>query len=233
LANSLACCAIADAIMAGEPPVVPEPVAVAGLRLGVPKTYVLDDLAPEVATAFAEACTALSRAGARIVELTLSELGELPAINAAGGFAPIEAYAWHQPLLQRRGGDYDPRVSGRIERAAGMSAVEYIRLCVARTDLIARVAARSAEFDALLMPTVAITAPPLAAFERDEDYRRLNALILRNTSVINFLDGCAATVPIQQEGPPVGLMVVGRHGADRRLLGISRGIEAALGEARR
>src|ERR1700674_4474483 len=42
--------------------------------------------------------TMLSRAGARIVDLPLSELAELPAINVSGGFAPIEAYAWHKPL---------------------------------------------------------------------------------------------------------------------------------------
>jgi aspartyl-tRNA(Asn)/glutamyl-tRNA(Gln) amidotransferase subunit A len=78
------------------------------------------------------------------------------------------------------------------------------------------------------MPTVAITAPPIAAFERDEDYRRLNALLLRNTSVINFLDCCAITVPVQTAGPPVGLMIVGEHGADHHLLGIARGIEAAV-----
>jgi len=83
------------------------------------------------------------------------------------------------------------------------------------------------------MPTVAITAPPIAAFAKDQDYRRLNALILRNTSVINFLDGCAATLPTQREGPPVGLMVVGQHGADHRLLAVSRGIEAAIDQARR
>ena len=231
LANSVACCAIADAIMAGEPPVAPEPLSVAGLRLGVPQSYVLDDLAPEVASAFAEACATLSRAGARVADLPLRELAELPAINAAGGFAPIEAYAWHKPLLERRGGEYDPRVSGRIERAAGMSAVEYIRLCAARADLIARVAARTADFDVLLMPTVAITAPPIGAFEKDEDYRSLNALLLRNTSVINFLDGCAITLPIQREGPPVGLMVVGGHGADHRLLALARGIEAAISQA--
>ena len=162
---------------------------------------------------------ALSRAGARVVDLPLAELNELPAINAGGGFAPIEAYAWHQPLMARRGADYDPRVRTRIERAGGMSAVDYINLCAARADLIARVAARTADFDALLMPTVAITAPPIAAFERDEDYRHLNAAILRNPSVINFLDRCAITLPIQPPGtPPVGLMVVGEHGADRRLL---------------
>ena len=108
-----------------------------------------------------------------------------------------------------------------------MSAVEYVRLRGARADLISRAAAATA-FDALLMPTVAITAPPIAAFERDEDYRRLNALILRNTSVINFLDGCAATLPIPSTGAPVGLMVVGQHGADHRLLAIARGIDAAF-----
>jgi aspartyl-tRNA(Asn)/glutamyl-tRNA(Gln) amidotransferase subunit A len=109
-----------------------------------------------------------------------------------------------------------------------MSAVDYIRLMAARADFIARVTAATAGFDALLMPTVAITAPPIAAFERDEDYRHLNALILRNTSVINFLDGCAATVPVPTSGAPVGLMIACTHGADRRLLAVARGIEAAL-----
>jgi aspartyl-tRNA(Asn)/glutamyl-tRNA(Gln) amidotransferase subunit A len=78
-----------------------------------------------------------------------------------------------------------------------------------------------------LIPTVAITAPPIT-FEQDQDYRHLNAMILRNTSVVNFLDGCAATLPIASTGAPVGLMVVGGHGADRRLLALARGIEAAL-----
>ena len=66
---------------------------------------------------------------------------EMPTINASGGFAPIEAYAWHKPLLERRGGEYDPRVRTRIERASAMTAVEYIRLRAARGDLIGRVAA--------------------------------------------------------------------------------------------
>ncbi len=229
LGNSIACCAIADAVMAGEPPVLPLPVPVDALRLGVPQSYMLDGMAPEVASAFAAACTLLSRAGARLIDLPLTELNQLPAINAGGGFAPIEAYAWHKPLLARRGGEYDPRVRTRLERDSGMSAVDYIALRAARAELIARVDARTAGFDALLMPTVAITAPPIAAFESDADYRRLNAMILRNPSAINFLDRCAATIPIQPPGSaPVGLMVVGEHGADRQLLAAARGIEAAL-----
>jgi aspartyl-tRNA(Asn)/glutamyl-tRNA(Gln) amidotransferase subunit A len=229
LANSVACCAIADAVMAGGEPVAPPPIAAERLRLGVPQSFVLDDLAPEVATAFADACTRLSRAGARIVDLPLTELGEYRTINASGGFAPIEAFTWHKPLLARRGSDYDPRVRSRIERGGGMTAVEYIELCAARADLIARVAARTADFDALLMPTVAITAPPIAAFARDEDYFRLNALILRNPSVINFLDRCAITLPIHPPATmPVGLTVAGEHGGDRHLLAVASGIEAAI-----
>src|SRR5262249_8477584 len=52
LANSIACCAIADAVMAGETPAAPEPALVAGLRLGVPQTFMLDGLEPAVPSAF-------------------------------------------------------------------------------------------------------------------------------------------------------------------------------------
>src|SRR6185312_9655690 len=85
LANSVACCAVADAVMAGEPPIAPPPIPAAGLRLGVPQSYVLDDLAAEVANAFADACSMLSRVGARIIDLPLGELSEMPTINASGG----------------------------------------------------------------------------------------------------------------------------------------------------
>ena len=95
--------------------------------------------------------------------------------------------------------------------------------------MIERTTTRTIGFDALLMPTVAITAPPITAFERDEDYNRLNALILRNPSAINFLDRCAAAIPIGSlDTPPVGLMIIGELGGDRRLLAVARGIEEAL-----
>ncbi len=134
--------------------------------------------------------------------------------------------------LEQRGGEHDPRVRTRIERAGGMSAVEYFGLRAARSDLIARVAALVSGFDALLMLAVAVTAPPIAAFDKDEDYRRLNALLPRNTSAVNSVDGCAVSLPVSSAGPPVGLMVVGLSGADRQLLAVARGIEAAIDRTR-
>jgi aspartyl-tRNA(Asn)/glutamyl-tRNA(Gln) amidotransferase subunit A len=233
LANSIACCAITDAVMAGDEPTAPAAASVVGLRLAVPQTFVLDDLAPEVASAFAAACTTLSRAGSHIVDLPLEEFADYPRISDRGNLVNSEAFAWHEELLARRGNEYDPRVRSRIEFGRTVSAAGYIRICAARQEFIARVAARTEGFDALLLPTVAITAPPVSAFADDREYFRLNGLILRNTAVINFLDRCAATLPIQPPGAaPVGLMIVGDHGGDRRLLAVARGIETALAAQR-
>src|SRR5438034_963164 len=85
---------------------------------------------------------------------------------ALGGLPVAEAFAWHQPLIKRRGEDYDPRIRTRIERGREMTAAEYIRLVQARADFIRRFAVETEAFDALVMPTVPMTAPAIAAFAR-------------------------------------------------------------------
>jgi len=227
---SVGCCALTDAVMAGEPAELPPAISPDGLRLGIPRTVMLDDLDAAVAAAFERAVSALSRAGARIVELPLEMLGDYARINIKGGLPVAEAFAWHEKLLERRGNEYDPRIRTRIGRGREMTAAEYIRLVEGRADFIRRFDTETEAFDALVMPTVPMTAPPVAAFARDEDYARLNLKLLRNTAIINFLDRCALSLPIAPPGTaPVGLMVVGRHGDDRRLLAIGQGIETALG----
>ena len=227
---SVACCALADAVIAGEPAEMPVALPVDGLRLGIPQTVMLDDLEAPVAAAFERAVSALSRAGARITELPLEMLGDYTRINIKGGLPVAEAFAWHEKLIERPGQEYDPRICTRIARGRDMTAAEYIRLVEARADFIRRFDAETEAFDALVMPTVPMTAPPVTAFARDEDYARLNLKLLRNTAIINFLDRCALSLPIEPPGTaPVGLMVVGRHDDDRRLLGIGIGIETVLG----
>jgi aspartyl-tRNA(Asn)/glutamyl-tRNA(Gln) amidotransferase subunit A len=229
LARSVADCVLLDAVLAGEEPPRLEPVPVDRLCLAVPQTVVLDGLDESVAAAFSRACSALSRAGARLVELPLRELGELPALNAQGGFAAAEAYRWHAPLLERRAAEYDPRVGGRIMRGREMSAVHYLDITERRAALIAAVARATAGCHAMLMPTLPIVAPPIAAFAADSDYTRLNLLLLRNTTVINQLDGCAITLPIERPGEaPVGLTLAGNRGSDGTILAIAAGVEAIL-----
>jgi aspartyl-tRNA(Asn)/glutamyl-tRNA(Gln) amidotransferase subunit A len=223
LANSVECCAIVDAVFAAEPIVVPDPAPLAGLRLAVPRHFVMDDLDPTVAKAFERALKALAAKGVKVEEIGLPQLDELPAINAKGGFAASEAYAWHRELIARRGGDYDPLVAPRIRRGAEMSAADYIELLAKRADLQKRVAAITSNYDAVVMPTCAITAPTLDEVATPEGFTKKNMLLLRNTTVGNFLDRCGISLPCHEAGElPVGFMLMGEAMADKRVLAMAR-----------
>jgi len=225
LANSVECCAIVDAVFTAEPIEVPEAVPLAGLRLGVPKQFVMDDLDPAVAAAFERACKALSAKGVNIEEIDLPQLNEMAGVNAKGGFAASEAYAWHHKLIARRGNHYDPFVHPRIMRGKEMSAADYIDLLQARTDLKKRVSAVTSNYDATIMPTCAIVAPTLEEVATPEGFTKKNLLLLRNTAVGNFLDRCSISLPCHAASElPVGFMLMGEAMADKRLLGISRSV---------
>jgi len=200
------------------------------LRLAVPRTTMLDDLEPAVATAFERTLTRLREAGARIEEIQLPQLAELAAINANGTFPAAEAWAWHRELLAAHGARYDPRVALRIRRGETMSAHDYITLLQARRAWIASVEAALQGFDAALSPTVPMLAPPLAPLLADDDaFFAVNGRLLRNPSVVNFLDGCALSLPCQAAGElPVGLMVWGPAMSDDAVLGTSLAIEQRL-----
>jgi aspartyl-tRNA(Asn)/glutamyl-tRNA(Gln) amidotransferase subunit A len=231
LGRSVACCALVDAVLAGDAaPRVPATAEIAGLRFAVPTTLVLDALDAGVAAAFANALSALSRAGARIVEIPFAEFGELPAINARGGFAVAEGYAWHRTLLAAKAAEYDPVIGARFANGAGVSAADYIDLCHARADLIGRSDAVTAQFDAVLMPTVPIVAPPIASFDdNEEQWLQTNRLLIRNPGIANFLDRCALSIPCHAAGSaPVGLTLMGETMGDHRLLAIGLAVEAAL-----
>ena len=225
LANSVECCAIVDAVFAAEPITVPEPVHLAGLRFAVPRHFVMDDLDPVVAKAFERALKALAGKGVKVEEIDLPQLNELSAINAKGGFAASEAYAWHKELIARRGNDYDQLVAPRIRRGAEMTAADYIELLARRADLQKRVAAVTANYDAVVMPTCAITAPTLDEVSTPEGFTKKNMLLLRNTTVGNFLDRCGISLPCHAEGElPVGFMLMGEAMADKRILAMARSV---------
>ena len=193
---------------------------------------VLDGVAPDVARAFEAALGKLRQAGAKVVDLPLRELNELGEMNAKGGPAAAEAYAAHRALIAKGAAMYDPRVLVRIQRGREQDAADYIELLDARRDFIRRMAAITAPYDALVMPTTPITAPRIADLASDDAYRHANAAMLRNPAVANFLDRCSISVPCHALGDaPVGLMLIGEHGADRKLLAMAAAIEQAVSPA--
>ena len=140
-----------------------------------------------------------------------------------------EAYAWHRKYLEARSALYDPWVRARVEAGASLSAADYVDLLGHRAGLITAVRNRSRHFDALALPTVQVIPPTIASLADPEASNAINLLCLRNTAIANFLDRPAISIPCHAPGsPPVGLMLMGETGDDRRLLSIARGLEYAI-----
>jgi aspartyl-tRNA(Asn)/glutamyl-tRNA(Gln) amidotransferase subunit A len=204
-------------------------LAASDLHLGVLSSYVTDGLDKSVATSFERAVRTLAAAGAKLTDLNVPELGELPQINRKGGISAAQSYAHHRARLAKQASRYDPKVATRILRGRDQDAADYIDLCNIRTDFIDRVARRIRKFDAVLMPTTPITAPALSELVPDEAYVRINALVLRNPSIVNFIDGCAISMPCHEPGTaPVGLSLFGLRNTDSQLLAAASVVEAVL-----
>jgi aspartyl-tRNA(Asn)/glutamyl-tRNA(Gln) amidotransferase subunit A len=229
LARTAQCCAVLDAVLADEPvrPLQPRPIK--GMRLAVPTTVALDDLDEEVARSFDRALESLSRQGALIERIAVPEFLDVGLMNTKGGFAAAESYAWHRYLIVSHGDVYDPRVSLRIMRGETISAADYIELLGMRKSLIARANVRLAPYDALVMPTTAITPPRIADLADDKAFTKANLLSLRNCTLINMIDGCAISLPCHREGDaPVGLMLAASGGSDRLIFELAAAMEGVI-----
>jgi aspartyl-tRNA(Asn)/glutamyl-tRNA(Gln) amidotransferase subunit A len=177
----------------------------------------------------------LRAAGAAIEEIELPLLADAAELQRGGGLPAAESWAWHHERLTQREAQYDPRVALRIRRGAALDAREVDALHAERRGWIGRMEAALAGFDALLSPTVPIVAPPIAPLIASDDaFFATNALLLRNPSLVNLLDGCALSLPCHREGEwPVGLMVWAPALADDLVLAVSLAIERALVALRR
>jgi aspartyl-tRNA(Asn)/glutamyl-tRNA(Gln) amidotransferase subunit A len=235
LGRSVNCCRILDAVLSGQRIEPPQRVNLRGLRIAVPTTRVMDDIDSHVAREFEVAIATIADTGAQILRLAVPEFAEVGQTAQVATFPATEGYGWHRDLIERAKDRYDPRVAERLERGRQISAADYLWLVRRREQLIANMRARAAEFDVLAMPTVPIVAPLIADLERDvELYHKFNLLVLRNPTLINFLDGCALSLPCHREGDaPVGLMLARFDAADGTVLGIGEAIETALAAARR
>jgi len=227
IARTVSDCLLIDSLIADQP-LTTHALDLASLRLAVPEDIVLDDLDDAVAKAFTAALSKLSAAGVQITEIPLPMLAEAKELYL---ISPYEAYPWHKELLSKRANEYDPRVVKRIRLGTEASQADRDRLQQTRAQWQTRVEQAIAGYDALVMPTVPIVAPKIDALNASEtNFFEANRLLLRNPSIINLLDGCAVSLPIQRTGDlPVGLMLASPAMSDARLLSIALVVEDHLG----
>lgn len=230
LARSVADCAAADAIMAGEKPRPPDIAGLSGLRIGVPEGCLLQGLDATVAAAFDACRRRLEGQGARVFSFDIEDL--LEAMRAAtrdASIASIEAAEIHADWLSTDTDDVDPRVSGPLSRRLAVPAWRYLRLMRTRRELAAAMHDRLSAVDVLALPTVPIVAPEIAPLLASDDLlARTDGLLLRNPQIVNQFDLTAISLPMPAATLPAGLMLVARNGHDRHLLAIAAAVERIL-----
>lgn len=234
IGRTVKCCWAADSLMAtGTLRIQDAPTGRDGntLRLGILGTSVMEDMDKTVAQTWEESLRKLSGNGVVLETFTCPPLKEIPKANSKGGFPAAESLTWHQSLLKTHRSLYDPFVLQRILRGYEQNAVDYISLQQSRARLIRQAADIMNHYDAVILPTVPIIAPKISDMNDNAHYIATNLLLLRNTTIANFLDLCAISLPCHRAGEaPVGLMVMGRHAEDRTLFHIAAQIEHMLSD---
>jgi aspartyl-tRNA(Asn)/glutamyl-tRNA(Gln) amidotransferase subunit A len=229
LGASAACCATLDSMIADA--LRKDIMAKAPIRLAVLANYVLDGVSTSVAADYTRALAKLSGPRFELSEVRFRPLDRLPLMLVNGGIVAYEASRAHASRMSMRGHDYDPRVFNRIKLGFETSNEAYDALLRERAAMISEFEHFMRDYDAIICPTVAIETPRIADCADEADYRRINGMVLRNTYVFNFLDGCSGSIPMHSTGAqPTGLMVSGPAMADSVVLNVMSVIESVLVE---
>ena len=204
-------CLVYHALLGDERVTPPAPMPLHGLRLAVPRRYFCDLLEDEVRARFESALDRLRAGGAHFDDIE---------IHHAADIAPVylhivlgDAAAYHATALETMPERYTPPVRLRLEMGRYILAEDYVRALKGRELLKREVDAALAQHDALVLPTLPISAPPLGAnsVEVGATTEPVRNLMLRLTQLFNVTGHPAISIPSGRTsaGMPCAVQLVG------------------------
>jgi len=207
------------------------PAHLGQLRFGRSEDYFFRNLDPAVAACTSAALSALEKTGTKIIA------NEVPEAKERETYFPSALAAWLIAMLGRERflagcAGMDPVVRTRGEKGLNVQAADYICLEQKRLELARGIHKRFQNLDAWVSPTTPV--PPLPVTELDDSQKAmaLTPRMSQNSQPVNYLELCAATLPVQQFGSslPVGLQIICPAGAEMQLLSIAQAVEEVLSE---
>lgn len=201
------------------------------LHLLIPEGIVMQDLDPEVEATFKESIQRLEKAGVTITRQRIDEIEQSVDMFYNRNTVIYEAWALHRELMESHGDEYDPYVYQRVISGRDVSQQEQASRYAEKAAIVKRFnqTMKTLGVDALVYPTVACIPPKTKATNDPDNIGKVNLRCLRNTSSVNYVDGCAISLPCNEKGAaPVGLMLSSIHGDDDRLLSIASSIEQII-----
>jgi aspartyl-tRNA(Asn)/glutamyl-tRNA(Gln) amidotransferase subunit A len=208
-------------------------MTLAGLRIGVGDPFLWGDCDPGIAEMTKDALDVLARAGARLRDMTLTEMVDAYAVFLEGGLSGIELRSFLDQELPEWLAQLDPMIAPGVLNAETLSARDYLSRLDRLHKLARRFAPRFDEVDVIASPTLCLTPPLMSDITDADAHLRLNRRIVRNTVGVNYFGLCGVTLPIglDQAGVPVGLQFMATAGAEEKLLAVALAAEALLGTA--
>lgn len=208
------------------------PIAPAGGRLvfGVPGGYFFEPLDDEVRRLFETVRRSLSAAGHSLVDVSIPHASWTPDVYLH--IVLPEAAWYHTPTLERHADLYSPGVRLRIEMGRYVLAEDYVRAMHLRDNLTREVDEAARRCDALLLPALAIPAPPIGAtsVEVGGADQPVRAIMLKLTQLFNITGHPAIALPagVGSDGLPRGIQLVGPRGRTERLLDVAAAVEVQI-----
>ena len=195
--------------------------------LVIPENFGTGDLDSATHSGFYEAVEKLRKSGFTIETRPISVLDGVMNL-AAWQFAAVESRAEYETAFIEHLELIDPRVASRIARADDVTALDYCKSLNARNVLIEQYQQEESG-RVMLMPTTPVVAPKLIDLSNDDEaYFSVNALVLRNPSVANVLNGCSISLPYRYDSKSIGIMLTAPTHYDDALLRVAQQAETAL-----
>jgi aspartyl-tRNA(Asn)/glutamyl-tRNA(Gln) amidotransferase subunit A len=205
------------------------------IRVGVPRSYFFDRVAPEVESAVRSGLKILEKLGARLVEV------DLPSAPTQGeifrNVVSAEACAYHEEYLRTRGDQYGADVRERLEFGRHVLFVDYARAQRARNLIKSECAAIFDVADVMITPTVPIAATPIGetTAQWGEETEALGSTLTRFTRPFNLAGLPAMSIPcgFTAGGLPIGMQIAGRAFDELTVLRVAHAYERATHWSRR
>jgi aspartyl-tRNA(Asn)/glutamyl-tRNA(Gln) amidotransferase subunit A len=193
------------------------------LKIGIPRKFFFEDLSPEVEAAVAEALSVLQTLASEIREIELSVPDDRTLQSG-------EAYAYHAEHVATNPELYQPETLRRIRNGENISSADILECRAQLEQTRRRIRKIFEQIDVLVTPTTPIPAPSIAELRKEPDLLRSKEIfLLRNTRPANVWGLPAISVPcgFTRGGLPIGLQIMGAHGAEAAVLQLAYRYEQA------
>lgn len=185
----------------------------AGLRIGLPRTYFYDDLQAEVGDALAAAARRFEQLGATLVEIDLADPEGLKA-HRTFSFVLADVADARRPLMEQHAAEMGPEVRRRIELGRAVMGQDYAACIRALWRWKAELRGIFADVaDVLLTPTTPVTAP---LSQDSRDMVETTKLVARMTYDLGASGVPSMSVPcgFDRRGLPIGMQLSAAWGRE-------------------